>query len=482
MVTLLIRAIKSLAPPSPPPEESEEEKQKEEAQEANHDHPPPPSNTEVSNTSNIISHHSIAPAHPTSSHLIAYRQQLVPQEHPILPTDRMLPLPIRHQISASQLERLPHLRLGFANQLQNGIAPNGNHVGQNIFSAHPTRLSIPTDQQFLHPVHNFLRNQCIEVFVSDGQNNSKKRGRGSKSNVVGLRCVYCKHVSRQERANQAVSFPSKTAYIYESVRNFQRSHFEACEHIPNLVKTTYRALTLQQHRNIQAKYVKVYMAEAARELGMVETSNGLIFGAPPNTSGTPSKKLLAIMKIADNPSAMKHLQEVIFPKVDDRIKNLKFSHITSEKTRRVIENCRLGEAAFLQPSDFPTVSDFRFVLYHQFAPCRPSTTALRRRRIKPENLDTLSGLCCKHCAKAHPGKEHSGLFFPLDLESLHDSAFFNNLTCHIVTCRHVPLETKQALEELQDLAGKHGVITKRGAKKMFLKKLWNRMSNYYRAY
>ena len=42
-------------------------------------------------------------------------------------------------------------------------------------------------------------------------------------------------------------------------------------------------------------------------------------------------------------------------------------------------------------------------------------------------------------------------------------------------------ETKEALEELQDLAAEHGVITKRGAKRMFLKKLWERMSNYYPA-
>ncbi len=484
MVTLLIRALKRMAPPSPspsPPPPSK--KQKEEEADNNH---PPPSNTEVSNTSNIFPDRMASAHHPTSSNVIENRQQLVPQEHQstLLPQHHTM-LPPQQHSSASQLECLPHFRTNFPNQLRNDIVPNvtRSDVARTIFSAHPTRLSIATDQKFLHTAHNFLRNQCIEVFVSDGKFNSKKRGRGSKCNVVGLRCVYCRHVSRQERANQAVSFPSKTAYIYESVRNFQRSHFDACDHIPNHIKTTYKGLAQQNHRHIQAKFVKVYMAEAAREIGMVETSNGLIFGAPPNTSGMPSKKLLAIMKIADNPIANAHLQEVIFPKVDDRIKNLKFSHIASEKTRQVIENCRLGEAAFLDPSDFPTVSDYRYVLYHQFVPCRPSVVALRRRKTQPEQWDTLSGLRCKHCAAAPPGpgggcQLDRGMYFFLDPESLHDSY---GITDHIMSCENVPSEVKGALTELQRLAGEHGVTTKRGEKQRFMKTMWERLANYYPA-
>ncbi len=354
---------------------------------------------------------------------------------------------------------------------------------------HPTRLSVPSDQHFLDPVHNFLRSFCLEVFVCGSASGSGGRGcgRGAKSpkeGQIGLRCAHCKHIPKGERANQAVSYPSKTLHILESVRNYQRTHFEACEHIPMELKVMHRKMMFEKPaRKIQRKYVQAYFAEAACEIGMVETPNGLVFGAPPNTSGRPSEKLRAIMSFAENPTALKdrQLQDLLFPKVDERVKNSKFSHIASAKTRQVINNCRREKASFVYPSDFPTISDFRFVLFHQFAPCRPTSTALRRRKIKPKNLDTLSGLCCKHCAKAHPGEEHSGLFFPLDLESLHDSALFNNLACHIVTCRHVPLETKEALEELQDLAGKHGVVTKRGAKKMFLKKLWNRMSIYYRA-
>ena len=72
------------------------------------------------------------------------------------------------------------------------------------------------------------------------------------------------------------------------------------------------------------------------------------------------------------------------------------------------------------------------------------------------------------------------MYFPLDLESLHDTGLFNNLTCHIITsCPYVPPETKDALEELKRLAAEHGIVTKRGMKRQFLKKLWGRMANYY---
>eukprot|EP00984_Skeletonema_dohrnii_P020023 scaffold9684_cov147-Skeletonema_dohrnii-CCMP3373.AAC.2 len=190
------------------------------------------------------------------------------------------------------------------------------------------------------------------------------------------------------------------------------------------------------------------------------------------------------MSLAQNPTAFKHLEDVIFPKVDDRFKKSKFSHIASEKTHQVIANCRKGEAAFVYPSDFPTLSDLCFVLYHQFVPCRPPSTALIRRKTKPEKWDTLSGLCCKYYREAHRGErqhKHKGMYFPLDLQALHDSSFSHNLTDHVMTCQLVPLEIKEALKELQRLTAEHGVTTKRGTKQKFMKKLWERMANYYPA-
>ncbi len=107
---------------------------------------------------------------------------------------------------------------------------------------------------------------------------------------------------------------------------------------------------------------------------------------------------------------------------------------------------------------------------------------MSRRRSKPDRWETLSGLYCKHCADAHPGQQYQeGMYFPLDFESLHDTSFSQHLLCHIMTCPFALIETKEALEELQALAAEHGSITKRGAKKKFLQKVWDRLSNYYPA-
>eukprot|EP00986_Skeletonema_menzelii_P011685 scaffold6108_cov119-Skeletonema_menzelii.AAC.7 len=385
-------------------------------------------------------------------------------------------------ISSSVPQKQPLCGL-ITNNVESNTSSNIPRAGV----AYPTRLSIPFDEQFLDPVHRFLRSSCVEVFVCGGNMNPKGLGRRAYPQTethvrgqVGLRCPHCQHIPKSNRANQAVSYPSKLGHIYESVRNFQRIHFEACEYIPSSLKKEYMELVsqTQSSKKIHRKYIKVYFAEAAREIGMVESPYGLFFGAPPNTSGTPSKKLQAVMTIAQNPSACerRQLQDLLFPKIDERVKNSKFSHIASARTQQVIESCRQEEAAFIYPSDFPTVSDFRFVLFHQFVPCRPPASKLERRKTVPKNWDTLSGLWCKHCAKAH---HCHGMYCPLDFNSFCDSSFFKYITSHILSCNGVPIATKEALNELHMLAAEHGSTTKRGAKTLFLKKVWDRMTNHY---
>ena len=143
---------------------------------------------------------------------------------------------------------------------------------------------------------------------------------------------------------------------------------------------------------------------------MVETAKRLFFGANPNTSETPSEKLQAIMRVAKDPYAPDHqnLKDLVFPKVDERVRNSKFSHIASKITSQVINSCRKKTTSFVKPSDFPTLSDIRFILYHQYIPCRPHNSVPNRLKTKPMKRETLtlSGLCCKYCAKVY---QQSGL-------------------------------------------------------------------------
>lgn len=343
---------------------------------------------------------------------------------------------------------------------------------------HAVKLSIPSDQTYLDPVHNFLRSNCIDIFVAT-KNDMTSPGRGSRPSrvgQVGLRCAHCKDAPRQDVIRQAVCFPSKRNTIFESVRNFRRVHFEACSHIPDEMKAEYKNL-VQQESPLKKpqKMIKAYYAEAAAELGLVDTPTGLIFGAPPNTTAMPSERLRALIKASESPTKFALFWEAQSYGKDDALKMKKFEHVASYGTRQVIMNARKEPSTFVYPQDFPTISNVDYLVYHQVTCCRPTATRL-------DQDSSTSGLCCKHCARAHAGDSDSyirGIYFPTDLPMLSDSSFTQTLLNHIMGCPNVPQDIKDALEELKRLAIEYGITTKRGSKKNFFKKIWARIEKYY---
>ena len=187
-------------------------------------------------------------------------------------------------------------------------------------------------------------------------------------------------------------------------------HLHACPYIPNEVKRIHSSLKLTNTttnvgRRKLVKYLKAYYVEAARELGLVDTPrkfNGMVFGNPPNTSDTPSEKLLTLMEICNMQDAYAANEALEFlinsdsgSDRDRRIENMKFFHIATPETREVIERCRKTDSHFVHPSDFSTWTDFRFVLYQQFWPCRPHPSTWSRKESLPDCWATLSGLYCK---------------------------------------------------------------------------------------
>ncbi|KAL7543147.1 hypothetical protein ACHAXR_012443 [Thalassiosira sp. AJA248-18] len=346
-------------------------------------------------------------------------------------------------------------------------------------------LFIESDRAFLDPVHNFLRCSCIEVFVSS-QNDMTAPGRGarpSKVGQVGLRCVFCKDMPRQHLARQAVCFPSKLETIFESVRNYQRTHFGACPHIPKEIKAHYKSLIEQDSpRKKPQKVLRAYYAEAANELGLVDTPYGLAFGASPNKSGVLSERMQAIICAAESPNQFASLLKTHSSgTMDQALEMRKFGHVASDSTRTVIINARKDPSPFVRPQDFPTISDIDFLLFHQVSPCRPTAARLQQRRLDAKTFTMLPGLCCKHCALANAQRvnHHRGMYFPTDLESLTDSSFSQTLLNHLMSCPNVPDEVKNAFDELKQLALSYGIATKRGSKKKFFEKIWARMRSYY---
>ena len=71
-----------------------------------------------------------------------------------------------------------------------------------------TQLPIPladtNDEEYLSPLQCYIRKTCLEFFAADASNATSK-GRQTLVSVgrVGVRCVFCKHLPRDEQAAQA---------------------------------------------------------------------------------------------------------------------------------------------------------------------------------------------------------------------------------------------------------------------------------------
>lgn len=74
-----------------------------------------------------------------------------------------------------------------------------------------TRLPIPladtNDEEYLSPLQCYIRKTCLEYFAADASNaTSKGRQTLVSEGRVGVRCVFCKHLPRDEQAAQASEY------------------------------------------------------------------------------------------------------------------------------------------------------------------------------------------------------------------------------------------------------------------------------------
>ena len=385
--------------------------------------------------------------------------------------------------SSSSSSAYLHPITGSSVSSNSSISPRDEIPSSN---QHPTSLAIPSDSSFLDPVHIFLRSNCIELFSTTQESMvCQARGaRASKEGQVGLRCIWCKNEHKTKLTTQAICFPSKRDTIFDSVRNYQRKHIDACPCFPEQVKATYRSLLLANVPfNKSQRLLKAYYAEAASELGIVDSPKGLIFGAPPNTSYIPSENLQAVLHVAESPETSTEFwrKYKASSSKDNSISLRKFEHLASERSREVIRNARKDTSSTLVFSqDFPKVGDVEFLLYKQVIPFKPSPAMLKRRHIDSEAFRDLTGLYCKFCASAHKGggDHYSGMYFPMNFSTFADFGFTQSLLNHMIACRNVPQELKDTFDELKHLASEHCVVAKRGSIKKFLEKIWERLQAY----
>ncbi|GAX20332.1 hypothetical protein FisN_9Hh041 [Fistulifera solaris] len=160
-----------------------------------------------------------------------------------------------------------------------------SNTSRSVSTFTTANVYLPRDEESLSPYQCLLRQQ-LEFFESTNEDASVVQGRNKPVSLyqVGLRCRHCARVNVVQRTAGATYYPTRLDSIYQSGQNVAKHHFDVqgCPTIPREIQQVMTALA-HEVRGRKGKSSKgggkLYWAETAREVGVVETSNGLIFAS-----------------------------------------------------------------------------------------------------------------------------------------------------------------------------------------------------------
>ena len=289
-------------------------------------------------------------------------------------------------------------------------------------------LSLPEDDDVLSPLHCYIRRYCVEAFSATPQDVLRPRyGKSHLSKIVagqiGIRCIHCKHLPLDERPNRAVCYPSSLHNIYHSIETWQRRHSALCTTIPAWIK---RDLTrLIRTSRSTAGGPRQYWEDSAKRIGLVDTPQGVHF--------------------AQRPYDMDIRLPVPESKSDSQVVSL------------------------VSPSERPIVSDYLFLLMEQMEPCQFTEQDRIGGRSKVKDYPIgFRGMQCKHCR----GKAGFGRYFPVSVDALALANSDRNIYNHLLKCRKCPEKIQNELQLQHQQAGSKN---KRGSRKQFFAKVWERI-------
>ena len=131
-------------------------------------------------------------------------------------------------------------------------------------------LSTPEDKQWLSDHDCFVRKQ-VEVFCATREDIDLSNG-FAKEGQVGIRCIHCALSKQGLHDDGGVAYPTSISAMYDSVREFQRAHLEACSNLPqdnrNRLATATGASSL-------SSVLRNYFQMSAKSIGLVDTKDGI---------------------------------------------------------------------------------------------------------------------------------------------------------------------------------------------------------------
>ena len=168
---------------------------------------------------------------------------------------------------------------------------------------HIVPMSDPQDGQVLSEFLTFVRADCLELFDSAHEGQSLATMEQSTSQV-GVRCRFCAHIPRRNRAPRSQSYPSTLSRIYQSLTMMMREHFPKCQEMPKDVALKFDTLKKNPksvgssvttpdgvkkkkkavaHNRLSgagsglgnaARYTKNYWTESAQRMGLYDSPDG----------------------------------------------------------------------------------------------------------------------------------------------------------------------------------------------------------------
>ena len=371
----------------------------------------------------------------------------------------------------------------------------------------PMPLAMPSDKEFLTPLHCFVRRYCVEVFTAsekDVSTPSKGKRKPIQVGQLGIRCPHCRSVDGKQPERGSVYYPTSISSIYNATMNLLQRHLHNCSSVPADIMRRYETLKGDDARSGTSKR---YWIESSIRLGLVDTHAGICFSElrpPPSlsTSSQQRKQQYDAGEQQGNTADSRRNSNDLFSSNSNAVGdfNGKKKNIINNTHSRsngldvpspasvqsndndaaaasniVVEGEQqkqsLADTAPLVTSeDESLATGFSYQLMSQMQPCVfMEADRLGKRKGLPPGFP---GLACRHCF----GGFGSGRFFPSSIKTLSDtSKTLNVLYNHMMRCRKCPQEVRETLEKLRATHDDERSKMRFGSQKAFFGRIWQRL-------
>jgi len=305
-------------------------------------------------------------------------------------------------------------------------------------------LAMSEDEEWLTPLHCFVRKYCVEAFVATNKDVAAPcMGKRTPVSMgqVGIRCHYCSpdRLANSDAARSrenGVVYPSTVSRIYNSSINLLQRHLRSCPFVPPEVLAKYEDLKVS---NARSGASKKFWSDSAQRLGLWDAPDGI------------------------------RLDQAVHR--THRLKNSRAGPQGSASGNAgSLANAEPSCAPVVTPSDKRSTTSFTYHLMLQTTPC-VFTEADRLGRRRSLRIG-FSGLACRHCF----GVYGSGRFFPSSVKTMADaSKTLDVLYKHVMRCAKCPDNVKTVLMNLREIHDTERSRMPFGSQRAFFAKVWNRL-------